>query len=57
MLEAGYGKSMMSEGGASAIERLFEGILLEGKKALDIGSGLGGVPFYLAENHSMEVTA
>lgn len=40
-LEAAYGKGLMSEGGFEGIEHMFEGISLEGKKALDIGSGLG----------------
>lgn len=55
-LEAAYGKGMMSEGGEEAIEHLFDSIPLEGKTALDIGSGLGGVPFYLSDKHAMRVT-
>ncbi len=55
-LEAAYGDGMMSEGGAEGIQHLFEGVALEGKKALDIGCGLGGVAHYLAKAHAMEVT-
>ncbi len=54
-LEAGYGAGMMSEGGGEAIETMFDSVSLDGKSALDIGCGLGGVAFYLAETHSMQV--
>jgi len=54
-LEAAYGKGMMSEGGAEGIEYLFDTIPLEGKVALDIGSGLGGIAFHLADQHAMQV--
>ncbi len=47
---------MMSEGGAEGIENLFDEVAIEGKKALDIGCGLGGVALYLAEEYGMEVT-
>ncbi|MDQ5890492.1 MAG: hypothetical protein QG604_366 [Candidatus Dependentiae bacterium] len=55
-LEAAYGEGMMSEGGIPAIETLFEGVDLIGKKALDVGCGLGGVVFYLAHTYGMTVT-
>lgn len=55
-LEAAYGNGMMSEGGAEGIEYMFDAISLDGKTALDIGSGLGGVAFYLAEKHGLQVT-
>ncbi len=54
-LEAAYGKGMMSEGGAEGIEYLFDTIPLDGKIALDIGSGLGGIAFHLADKHAMQV--
>lgn len=50
-LEATYGKNMMSEGGEESIENMFAGIDLRHKTILDIGSGLGGPAFYLAEIH------
>ncbi len=56
MLEDAYGKNMMSEGGADGICHMFSDISLDNKVALDIGSGLGGVAFYLAERHSMQIT-
>lgn len=40
-LEEAYGPGMTSEGGKQAIEKMFAGIPLKGKKMLDIGSGLG----------------
>ncbi|MBP7074035.1 MAG: methyltransferase domain-containing protein [Rhabdochlamydiaceae bacterium] len=55
-LEAAYGEGMMSEGGVKGIEHMFDQIPLEGKKALDIGCGLGGVVFYLAEKYKVDVT-
>ncbi len=54
-LEAVYGKGMMSEGGSSAIDSMFEGVDIEHKTALDIGSGLGGVGIYLAKKFSMNI--
>ena len=55
-LEAAYGKGMMSEGGFEGIEYMFDSIPLERKTVLDIGSGLGGVAFYLADKYAMQVT-
>lgn len=55
-LEAAYGPGMMSEGGTAGIEHMFHSLPLEKKKALDIGSGLGGVAFYLADQFSMNIT-
>ncbi|HXF28223.1 MAG TPA: methyltransferase domain-containing protein, partial [Chlamydiales bacterium] len=55
-LEAAYGEGLMSEGGIEGIEHMFDHIALDGKVALDIGSGLGGVAFYLAEKYKMDVT-
>lgn len=55
-LEAAYGEGMMSEGGAEGIESMFSGIDLHNKKALDIGSGLGGVAKYLAQTYNTSVT-
>lgn len=55
-LEEAYGKGMMSEGGSEGIELMFDQIQLDGKTALDIGSGLGGVAFYLSEKYAMEIT-
>lgn len=56
MLETAYGPGMMSEGGAEAIETMFKGLEIDHKTALDIGFGLAGVPFYLAQEHHMHAT-
>ncbi|MBS0656252.1 MAG: methyltransferase domain-containing protein, partial [Verrucomicrobia bacterium] len=55
-LEAAYGEGMMSEGGSKALEDMFRGIHPDHKRVLDIGSGLGGLPFYLAKKHRSQVT-
>lgn len=55
-LEAAYGKGMLSEGGEAGIEYMFDAVPLEGKVALDLGFGLGGIPFYLAEKYAMQIT-
>lgn len=54
-LEAAYGPNMMSEGGTIAIDRMFGSIDLSNKKIMDIGAGLGGVAFYLANNFATNV--
>lgn len=55
-LELAYGKGMMSEGGYQGIEEMFDGIFLDDKQALEIGSGLGGAAIYLALEHNMDIT-
>lgn len=55
-LEAAYGTGMMSEGGSEGIDYMFDSLGLEKKVALDIGSGIGGAAFYLAEKYSMQIT-
>ncbi|MBS0633982.1 MAG: methyltransferase domain-containing protein [Verrucomicrobia bacterium] len=54
-LEAAYGPGMMSEGGTAAIEHLFDSVPMQGTKALDIGSGLGGVAFFVADRYNASV--
>ncbi|MBB72719.1 MAG: methyltransferase [Legionellales bacterium] len=56
ILELAYGPGLMSEGGAEAIESMFEHITLDGTKALDIGAGLGGVAHYLVQQYAMHIT-
>lgn len=55
-LEMVFGENMLSEGGVEGIEFLLEGLDIEGRTALDFGSGLGGVSFYLARKYAMKVT-
>jgi phosphoethanolamine N-methyltransferase len=54
-LEEAYGAGMTSEGGTIAIKKMFKGIPLDGRKMLDIGSGLGGVSLELAEKYHASV--
>ena len=54
-LEAAYGDGMMSEGGNEAIDSMLEGVELESKKILDIGSGLGGSATHVAAKHCANV--
>ncbi|MBA2652032.1 MAG: methyltransferase domain-containing protein [Tatlockia sp.] len=51
-----YGKNLISLGGEAAIDNLFSGLNPRGLKALDLGSGLGGVAFYLAEHYQMIIS-
>jgi len=55
-LEEAYGPGMLSEGGSESIDLMFNGILLDGKHMLDIGSGLGGMAYYLASKHNCKIT-
>ncbi len=55
-LEGDYGDGLMSEGGFSEIEKMFLGVNLFSKKALDFGCGTGGVSVYLAQKYGMHIT-
>jgi len=55
LFEALYGKHLISLGGFSAIDNRFSDISIQDKNALDIGFGLGGVAFYLAEKYQMRI--
>ena len=54
-LETAYGHGMLSEGGEEAIRHMFDTVLLTDKRALEIGSGLGQVAFFLAKNFDMTI--
>lgn len=54
--EALYGKNLISLGGFDAIENLFSDLKIKGLHGLDLGFGLGGVAFYLAEKYKMKVS-
>lgn len=56
LLETAYGADMMSEGSEQAIEKMFSKEDLHNKKLLDIGFGLGGVAFYLADKYNAHVS-
>jgi ubiquinone/menaquinone biosynthesis C-methylase UbiE len=55
LFEAIYGKNLISLGGLAAIDNLFSDLNIRDQKALDLGFGLGGVAFYLAEKHYMKI--
>jgi 2-polyprenyl-3-methyl-5-hydroxy-6-metoxy-1,4-benzoquinol methylase len=56
LFESIYGKNLISLGGLAAIDNMFSDLNIQGLKALDIGFGIGGVAFYLAEKYKMKVT-
>lgn len=55
LFEAIYGKNLISLGGLAAIDNMFSGLNIRGLKALDLGFGLGGVAFYMAEKYEMNI--
>lgn len=56
LFEAIYGKNLISLGGIAAIDNMFSDLNIRELKALDIGFGLGGVAFHLAEKYQMDIT-
>ncbi|MEB3701674.1 Methyltransferase domain-containing protein [Candidatus Bealeia paramacronuclearis] len=56
LYEAMYGSGLISLGGYEAVDRMFEGLPLLGKKLLDVGSGIGGMANYLAQKYGAHVT-
>lgn len=56
LFEAIYGKHLISLGGLDAIDDMFSGLNVNGLNALDLGFGLGGVAYYLAEHYQMSVS-
>lgn len=55
LFEAIYGKNLISLGSLAAIDNMFSDLNIRGLKALDVGFGLGGVAFYLAEKYQMNI--
>jgi ubiquinone/menaquinone biosynthesis C-methylase UbiE len=51
LFEAIYGKGLISLGGYQAIDQMFSGLDLKDKKILDVGSGIGGMAYYLVEQY------
>ena len=56
MLELIWGKGFMAPGGTGNVDRMVEGLHLENRRVLDIGCGLGGPDFHLAEKHGAYTT-
>jgi ubiquinone/menaquinone biosynthesis C-methylase UbiE len=57
LLELVYGPSFLSQGSNECLDLIFHDYCLDGKTLLDIGAGLGGVDFYLAQKHKIQITA
>ena len=51
-LEALWGDGYLSPGGPDEVDRVLEGLSLEGKSILDIGCGSGGITLHLVEKHN-----
>lgn len=56
MLELIWGEGYMAPGGPGNVAKMLEGFDTHGKKALDIGCGIGGPAFEMATNWGLEVT-
>jgi phosphoethanolamine N-methyltransferase len=56
LFEAIYGPGLISLGSYVAVEEMFEGLSLQNKHLLDIGFGIGGMAYYLAEHKGASVT-
>jgi phosphoethanolamine N-methyltransferase len=57
LVELVYGKGFLSQGGRTSVEEMIEGLELDRKNLLDIGSGLGGPSITIAEHHRTKVFA
>lgn len=55
LFELIYGKNLISLGGVVAIDNMFSDLNIRNLTALDLGFGLGGVAYYMAEKYQMSV--
>jgi len=55
LLELIWGQGFMAPGGEGNIEKLVRGLDVQGKRVLDIGCGLGGPAFVLAQKYGARV--
>jgi len=55
MLELIWGEGYMAPGGPGNVARLLEGTSPSGKRILDIGCGIGGPSFEMAQTHGAQV--
>lgn len=55
MLELIWGEGYMAPGGTGNIRKLLDGIETRGRRILDVGCGIGGPAFEMAETHGAEV--
>lgn len=56
LFEAMYGSGLISLGGYPAIDRMFQGLESQQKNILDVGSGLGGMVYYLVQKYKVQAT-
>lgn len=56
MLELIWGTGFMTPGGEGNIANMVDGLELQGRRVLDIGCGIGGPAFVLAEKYGAKVT-
>jgi len=53
-LELVWGEGFLSPGGPAEVEELLKGIVIAGKKVLDIGCGIGGIDLLLADTYGAQ---
>lgn len=51
LLQLLWGQGFLSPGGPEEVERVLDGLDLDGLRVLDIGCGLGGIDRFIAERH------
>jgi phosphoethanolamine N-methyltransferase len=57
LLQMVYGEGFLSQGAADyALPQMFDNEALDDKKVLDVGCGLGGIDFLIAEKYRAEIT-
>lgn len=56
VLELVWGTGYLAPGGSGNVDKMVEGLDLNGKRVLDIGCGIGGPAFHLIQNHGAVVT-
>lgn len=55
LMQMTVGEGFLSFGGTEFLDKMFQGIPLQGKKILDVGCGLGGPARYLAEKYDVDI--
>jgi len=55
LIELIYGKGFLSQGGAASVDFMFKDVNVTNKKVLDVGSGLGGIDFCLAQKYVVDI--
>ena len=55
LVEMVYGKGFLSQGSQTCVEKMVSDLQLDGRKVLDIGSGLGAPALYLAQQYPVDI--